>query len=68
MTGFNIREENHIHKYIHFGFAGNSNNAIVINYCILHAKYYVYVEIPENKNEKSFNVDFFGYLHHLKSR
>ncbi len=34
MTGFNIREENNIHKAIPFGFLGNNDNAIGTNYCI----------------------------------
>ncbi len=34
MTGFNIRVEIHMDESILFGFSGNSNDAIVINYCI----------------------------------
>ncbi len=55
MTGFNIREENHIHVSILFGFPGNSDDAIVTNYCILYAKYCVYLEklIDKKKIRKS---------------
>ncbi len=35
MTGFIIREENHIHKSILFGFLKDNYEAIVINYCML---------------------------------
>ncbi len=42
MIGFNIREENHIHEASLFGFPRNSDDANVIIYCILHAKYYIY--------------------------
>ncbi len=41
-TGLNIQEKNHINESILFGFPGNSDDAIVINYCILHAKHYIY--------------------------
>ncbi len=52
MTGFNIREKNYIHESILFRFPGGSDDAIVIHYCILYAKYYVYSEQlkDENKN------------------
>ncbi len=39
MTGFNIRNESNIHESILFGFPGRSDDAIVINYCILYAKH-----------------------------
>ncbi len=35
----NIRDESHIHESILFGFPGRSDDAIVINYCILYAKH-----------------------------
>ncbi len=67
MTGLNIRDESHIHESILFGFAGRSNDAIVINYCILYAKHYMYLEkLKENKNQNTFNIDFLGYLSKLK--
>ncbi len=44
MTGLNIMDESHIHESILFGFPGRSNNATVINYCILYAKHYIYLE------------------------
>ncbi len=61
MIGFNIREENHIPKSILFGFPTNGDDAIVINYNILYAKYYIYLDkIKDNNKKNSFNVDFFG--------
>ncbi len=44
LTSFNIREENHIHESILFGFPRKSDDAIIITYCILYAKYYIYVK------------------------
>ncbi len=67
MTGLNIRDESHIHESILFGFPGRSDDAIVINYCILYAKHYIYIEkLKENKNQNTFNIDFLGYLFKLK--
>ncbi len=52
MTRLNIRDESHIHESILFGFPGRSDDAIVINYCILYAKHYIYLEkLKENKNQ-----------------
>ncbi len=51
MTGFNIREENHIYESILFGFPGGSDNAIVINYCMLYAKH-IYLEKLKDENQK----------------
>ncbi len=66
MTGLNIRDELHIHESILFGFPGRSDDAIVINYCILYAKHYIYLEkLKENKNQNIFNIDFLGYLSKL---
>ncbi len=35
---FNIRHEHNIHQSILFGFPGNIDHFIVINYCFLYAK------------------------------
>ncbi len=67
MTGLNIRDELHIHESILFGFPGRSDDDIVINYCILYAKYYIYVEKrKENTNQNTFNIDFLGSLSKFK--
>ncbi len=56
-----------IKKNILFGFPGISDDAIVINYCVLYAKHYIYLEkLKENKNQNPFNIDFLGYLSKLK--
>ncbi len=61
MTGLNTRDELHIHKSILLGFPGRSDDAIVINYCILNAKHCIYLQKPkENKNQNTFNIDFLG--------
>ncbi len=66
MTGLNIRDESYIHESILFGFPGRSD-AIVINYCILYAKHYIYLEkLKENKNQNTLNIDFLGYVSKLK--
>ncbi len=52
MTGFNIREQSYIHEYILFGFSGSSDDAITINYCMLYAKHYIYLEKLKEENEK----------------
>ncbi len=51
ITNFNIREEDHIHKSILFGFPGTSD---VINYCILYAKYYIYLEKPKRQQQQNW--------------
>ncbi len=61
MTGFNIRKESNIHESMLFGFLRSSDDVIAINICILYAKHVK----DENKN-REFNVDFPGYLYHLK--
>ncbi len=63
MAGLNIRDELHIHESILFVFIGRSDDAIVINYCILYSKHDIYLEkLEENKLQNTFNIDFFGYL------
>ncbi len=62
-----MREEDHIHESIFFGFPGSSDGVNVINYCILYAKYYIYLEkLKDNNKKPSFNLDFLGYLCYLK--
>ncbi len=34
---------------------------------MLYAKHYIYLEkLKENRNQTGLNIDFFGYLSHLK--
>ncbi len=49
-----LREENHVHESILFGFPGTSDDVIVINYCILYAKYYIYLETLRQQPNTSF--------------
>ncbi len=66
MTGFNIKEENHIHESILFRHSANSKDVILINYCILYAKHYMYlVKLNEEQKTNVFNVDLLGYLCHI---
>ncbi len=52
ITNFNTREEDHIHESILFGIPGTSDGVIVINYCLLFAKYYIYLEKLKDNNKK----------------
>ncbi len=62
-----IWEESYIHESILFGFPGSSDNAVAINYYILYAKHYIYLEkLKEENKKREFNIDFLGYLCHLK--
>ncbi len=59
--------ENILTPAILFRFPGDSDNTIVTNYCISYTKQYIYLEKLKDKNKcTSFNVDFLGYLSHLK--
>ncbi len=47
MTELNVWDEQ---ESILFGFSGRSDDTIVINYCILYAKQFIYLEkIKDNK-------------------
>ncbi len=56
MTGFNIREVIYIHESILFGFLGSSDDGIAINYCMLHAKYYIYFKKTHRRKLKKENL------------
>ncbi len=67
ITGFNLGEEQYIYESILFRFPGDNDNTIVTNYCILYTKQYICLEkLNDKKKCTSFNVDFLGYLSHLK--
>ncbi len=59
MTGFNIIVENYIHESILFGFPGGRDDAIAINYCMLDAKYYIYLEKLKQENKEENLLHFF---------
>ncbi len=46
-----------------FGFPGNSDDDIALNYCILYAKYFIYREKLNNQN--MLTIDVLLYLSHL---
>ncbi len=48
---FQDKRRNHIHESILIGFPWNSDDAIVINYFILYAQYYIYLEKLKEKNK-----------------
>ncbi len=52
MTGFNISKENHIHEAILLKNIKGIHNAIVINYYMLNAKHYIYLEKLKDENKK----------------
>ncbi len=51
-----------LNKCIIFGFPGDSDVIEVINYCVLYAKYYIYIQRLYNNNK----LDLFGYMTQLK--
>ncbi len=54
VVGFNIRKEENIHESIVVRFPERSDNAIVINYCILYAKQYIYLKKKMTKKINKF--------------
>ncbi len=59
LTNFNIRECEDI---IECTLPGNKNKTIIIIFCVMHAKYYIY----QPKNKKDNNIEFLTYLSLLK--
>ncbi len=59
MTELNIHDEPHIQESILFGFPGRRDDAIVINYCILYAIQFIYLEKgKDNMEQNALNRDF----------
>ncbi len=52
----------HIQECVLFGFPGENKIFKVINFCILIAKYYIYIQKLINSNK----IDFYDYLVQLK--
>ncbi len=63
LTGFDICEDHTAFECILFGFPGQTNNSILINYCILYAKFYIYTQTINNNNY----FEFLCYLPVLKN-
>ncbi len=59
-----MRDYPHIHESIPFGFPGDRDDAIAINYCILYAKHFIYREKLNNQN--MLTIDILQYLSHFK--
>ncbi len=56
--------ENLYDKLSAFGFPGNSNDIITLNFCILYAKYYIYIHKLSNSNK----INFLNFLTYLKQK
>ncbi len=53
-----------IEECVLFGFPGNSNDILKLNFCILYAKYYIYIKKLSNSNK----IDFLNFLTYLKQK
>ncbi len=63
MTGLNIRDEPPIHESLPCRFPGRIDDAIVMNFCILYAKQFIYLEkIKDNKEKNALTIVFLDYL------
>ena len=57
-----ILDESELEECILFGFPNSDDDTIALNYCILCAKYYVYIQRLVNENR----IDFYEFLVQLK--
>ncbi len=53
-----------IEECVLFGFPGNSNAILTLNFCILYAKYYIYIKKLFNSNK----FDFLNFMTYLKQK
>ncbi len=58
-----IRHVDHLQENILFGFVGSNSITDVLIYCILYAKYYIYIQRLFNQNKLDVNA----YLALLKN-
>ena len=56
--------EETLDEHLLFGYPGNTDVELVLNYCILFAKYYIYCKKLNGTN----NIDLYDYLVRLKQR
>ncbi len=63
VTKTEIRHVDHLQENILFGFVGSNGIIDVLNYCILYAKYYIYIQRIFNQNK----LDVYAYLTLLKN-
>ncbi len=66
LTNFNIREYDIIIKRILFGFPdiATKNNTIIIDFCIMYVKIFIYQKKIKNDN----NIEILTYLSLLKKQ
>ncbi len=64
MNFFDIINKEYSHESILSGFPATSDDIIIINFCILYTKQYIYY-VKKKKNE-NFNIDISEHLSHLK--
>ncbi len=62
LTNFNIIECEDIIESIMFGFPSDKNNTIIIDFCIIHARYFIY----QNKIKNDNKIEFLPCLSLLK--
>ncbi len=61
VNGFNLREENNIHKSILFGIPVSNGGAIVINIAsYILSNTFIWKKIKDKNKKINFNVDFWG--------
>ncbi len=54
-------------KHYSFSIYWKSDDPIVINYCVLYAKQFIYLEkLKNNLEQNALNIDFWGYLSQFK--
>ncbi len=53
-----------IEECVLFGFTGNSNDILTLNFFIIYAKYYIYIQKLSNSNK----IDFLNFLIYLKQK
>ncbi len=63
INGGLVSQKLRLDMYIIFGFVGSNGIIDVSNYCILYAKYYIYIQTLFNQNK----LDVYAYLTLLKN-
>ncbi len=53
-----------IEECVLLGFPGTCNYILTLNFCILYAKYYIYIKTLFNSNK----IDFLNFLNYLKHK
>ncbi len=64
LTGVDVSGSKHLEQCLLFGFPGEDNFVIGLNYCVLVAKYFIYIKKLSDNND----FDFYSYLTLLKNR